>query len=98
MRVLLGQQVLERPDFAHQGEEVGVVEEEDVQPHLDVVTAVIHPAAHLAAHEGPGFVEINGVTGINQIHRRRETGEPGTDNRDPHLRCATAQDSMYQAP
>ena len=71
MGVVLGQQVVDRPHLAHQGEEVGVVEKEHMQPHLNVVAALIHPAAHLAAQKGPGLVEIHLVAGIHQIHRRR---------------------------
>ena len=71
MGVVLGQQVVDRPHLAHQGEEVGVVEKEHMQPHLNVVAALINPAAHLAAQKRPGLVEIHLVAGIHQIHRRR---------------------------
>ena len=84
VRVLLGQKILERSHLAHQGEEVGVIKEEDVQPHLDVVTALIHPAAHLAAHEGTGFVEIHLMARIHEVHCSGEAGEAGTNDRDPH--------------
>ena len=98
MGVLLGQQVFKRTDLAHQGKEVGVVEEKDMQPHLDVVAAVIHPAANLAAPERTRFVEVNGMACIDQIHRSREAGETGTDNRDPHHQLCNWGDSMYEAP
>ena len=71
--VVLGEEVVDRPHLAQQGEEVGVVEEEHMQPHLDVVAALIHPAAHLAAHERPGFVEIHLMAGIHEIHGRGQT-------------------------
>ena len=85
MGVLLGQQILKRTHFPHQREEIGVVEEEHMQPHFDVVAAVIHPAAHLAAHERTGLVEVHLMASIHQVHRSGEARETGTDNRDPHL-------------
>ena len=83
--VLFGQQVFKGTHLPHQGEEVGVIEEEHMQPHFDVVAAVIDPAAHLAAHERASLVEIHLMPGIHQVHRSGEARETGTDNRDPHL-------------
>jgi hypothetical protein len=82
--VILGKQVVDRPHFAHQGEEVGVVEEEDVQPHLDVVAIGILPAADLAPKERTGLIEIDLMTGVHEVHRCSQTGQPRTDNGDPH--------------
>ena len=83
--VLLGQQVFKGTHLPHQGEEIGVIEKEHVQPHFDVVAAVINPAAHLAAHERASLIEIHLMPGIHQVHRSGEARETGTDNRDPHL-------------
>ena len=82
--VVFGQQVVEGAHLAQQGKQVGVVEEEDMQPHLDVVAALIDPAAHLAAHERPGLVQVHLVAGIDQINRRRQTGQTRTHDGDPH--------------
>lgn len=84
MGVGLGQQVFKGPHLAQQGEQVGVVEEEHMQPHLDVVAVPIHPAANLAAHEGACLVEIHLVAGLHQIHRRRQTGQSRTHDGDAH--------------
>ena len=75
MGVLLRQQILEGTHLAHQRKEIGVVEEEHMQPHLNVVAAVIHPAAYLAAHERTSLIEIDLMTGIDQIHSSGEAGE-----------------------
>ena len=96
VRVLLGQKVLERSHLAHESEEVGVIEEENVQPHLDVVTALIHPTAHLAAHEGTGFVEIYLMARIHEVHCSGEAGEAGTNDRDPHMIWSTKATLMYE--
>ena len=98
MRVILRQQVLKGAHFAHQGKEIGVIEEEDMQPHFDVVAAFIHPAADLAAPERTRLVEVHGMACIDQVHRSGEAGETGTDNRDPHHQLCNWGDSMYQAP
>ena len=83
--VLLGEQVVDRAHLAQQGEEVGVIEEEDMQPHLDVVALAIHPAAHLAAHERAGLVEVHAVARVHQIHSSRQTRQTGTHDGDAHL-------------
>ena len=95
MGVVFGQQVLERPHLAHQGKEVGVVEEEHVQPHLDVVAAPIHPTPHLAAQEGPGLVEVHLVAGIHQIHRGRQPGQSRTHDGDLHPSASTKRPRLY---
>ena len=82
--MILGEQIVDRSHLAHQSEQVGVVEKEDMQPHFDVIAAVVHPAAHLAAHEGTGFVEIHLVAGIHQIHSRGQSSQTRTHDRDPH--------------
>ena len=73
--VVFREQVVDRTHFAQQGKEVGVVEKEHMQPHLDVIAALIDPAAHLAAHKWPGFVEIHLMAGIHQIHGRGQTSQ-----------------------
>ena len=55
-----------------------------MQPHLDVVAALIHPAAHLAAHKRTGFVEIHLMACIHEVDSSGEAGEAGTNDRDPH--------------
>ena len=84
MGVILREQVVDRSHLAHQGEQVGVVEEEDMQSHLDVIASVIHPAADLAAHEGTCFVKIDLVAGIHQIHSRGQSSQTRTHDRDLH--------------
>ncbi len=93
--VVLGEQVFKGPHLAHQRKQVGVVEEEDMQPHLNVVAPFIHPAAHLAAHEGTGLIEINAVTGIHQIHRCRETGQSCPDDGNPHLQHPVTAPTLW---
>ena len=85
--VVLGEEVVDGPDLGHQGKEVGVVVEKDMQSHLDVIAIRVLPAAHLAAHERPGLIEIDLVTGIHQIHRRRKAGQPRSNDGDLHTFC-----------
>ncbi len=56
-----------------------------MQPHFDVVAALVHPAAHLAAHERSGLVEVHLMAGLHKIHRSGQARETGTDYRDLHL-------------
>lgn len=60
-----------------------------MQPHFDVVTTLIHPAAYLAAHERTSFVEIHLMARIDKVHCSGEAGEAGTNDRDPHKICST---------
>ena len=85
MGVIFWKQVFKGPHLLHQGEKIGVIEKEDVQPHLDVVAIRIFPAAHLASHEGAGFVEVDLVASIHKIHCSGQAGQAGTDNRNPHI-------------
>ena len=96
--VILGEQVFKSPHFFHQRKKIGVVEKENVQPHLDVVAIRIHPAADLAAHEGAGLIKVDLMASIHQIHCSGKAGQTGTDNRNPHNLMCNFCDSMYKAP
>ena len=98
MGVILGQKIVKRPHLLHQGKEVGVIEEEDVQPHLNVIAVWVFPTADLAAHERTGLVEIDLVASIHQIHSSGQAGQTRTDDRDPHHQLSNWCDSMNWAP
>jgi hypothetical protein len=98
MGVIFWQKIFEGPNLLHQGEEIGVVEEEDVEPHFDVVAIGVFPAAHLAAHEWACLVEVHLMARIDKIYRSGKASETGTDNRDPHLETFNSVDSMYEPP
>ena len=98
MGVVLRQEIFESPHLLHQGEEVGIVEEEDVKAHFDVVAIGVFPTAHLAAHEWACLVEVHLMARIDKIYRCGKASETGTDNRDPHLETFNSVDSMYEPP
>ena len=91
MGVVLGEKVLEGTHPAHQRKKIGVIEKENVQPHFDVIAVGVHPATHLAAHEGAGLIEVHCVTGVDEIHRSGQGGQTGSNDRDPHIRSATEE-------
>ena len=84
MGMLLGQQVVQGAHLGHEGKQVGVVVEEDVETHLDVVALAVHPTARLAPHKGAPFIKVHLVPGIRQLHRRRQPRQPRANNCNPH--------------
>ena len=90
MVVLLRQQILQGAHLAHQGKEVGVIEKEHMQAHLDMVAFGVFPAAHLAAHERPGLIKIHLMAGVHQIHGGGQSSQTGADDGDSHP-CAPMQ-------
>ena len=95
MGVVFGEEIAECSHLGHQGKEVGVVEEEDMQPHLNVVALGVFPTAHLAAHEGARLIEIHLVAGINQINRRRQPSQTRTHDGDPHAPSPQTVGRLY---
>ena len=84
MGVVLWQQIVNGTHLAHQRKKIGVIEKENMQPHFDMVAIWIFPTTNLATNERPSFVEIHGMTGINEINSCSQSGKPSAHNGDPH--------------